>query len=122
MIALGIGVSGSIFLLPILARLFPGAAAFLFFCGAVAFLMGVSGGFIFRGVSLALAPMRTSGGGLIYAMDILGTCLGGLVAGSTLIPFWGLETTLLTAAGLTAALCLFAALSLNNQDCRVYSD
>jgi hypothetical protein len=95
-----------------LNRLLPGHFFTLLFHGITIFLLGASGGLGFRGVSLALAGLGTPGGGMIYVMDILGTSLGGLLAGSSLIPGLGIRWTLFSAGALVMVLCVFALLSL----------
>jgi len=85
---------------------------------AVTLVLGVSGGQAFRGAAVGLERGGASPGGVIYALDILGTCLGGLLAGSVLVPFLGLTGTLLLAGGINVMLPLFClcALSLVRRD------
>ncbi len=87
---------------------------------AVTVLLGAAGGLAFRGTALALERDGKSPGGVIYAVDILGTALGGLLAGSFLIPMAGLSSTFLVAGGITFLLPLislaFLSLVLDGRD------
>lgn len=80
------------------------------------FLFGAAGGLSFRGVSLALKRMGTPGGGLIYFFDIVGTFVGGWLAGSRLIPCFGIRMTLTAAGVLIMAYCLFGCLISMRRD------
>lgn len=103
--SMAVGVGSAVFVVPLL----PGGALLGF--TLVTFLVGAAGGLSFRAVSLALSTRGSEGGGLIYTMDILGTCLGGWVAGSVLIPLLGISCTLAAAGLLMAFFCLLAAKS-----------
>ncbi|MHC4944662.1 MAG: spermine/spermidine synthase domain-containing protein [Planctomycetota bacterium] len=112
LVFMALGLGAALALLPLLNRLIPGEFFTLLFYGITILLLGASGGLSFRGVSLALAGLGTPGGGMIYFMDIVGTSLGGLLVGSSLIPSLGIRWTLVAAGGIGMILCLFALFSL----------
>lgn len=102
----------AVLILPSLGGVLPGH---LFTLAAYAFitcLLGASGGLAFQGVSKALEDMGSAGGGMIYALDILGTCLGGWQAGNILIPHLGIHMTLGAAGGVAVVMFLFCAMAL----------
>jgi spermidine synthase len=76
-------------------------------------LVGAAGGFLFRGVVVALDREGRSPGGTVYFFDILGTCLGGLIAGSVLVPFLGISGTVLLAGGVMFVLPVFAIAAMS---------
>jgi hypothetical protein len=88
--------------------LFGAELAALLAFSTVTLVLGASGGLAFRGAAVALERDGASPGGLIYALDILGTSLGGLLAGSVLVPFLGLAGTVLLAGGINIVLPLLA--------------
>ena len=95
-----------------------GGAAVL---GAVCLLtavIGASGGLAFRGAAVALERSGRSPGGLIYALDILGTCAGGVLAGSVLVPFVGISGAMLLAGGVNVIVPLlsFTAVSVDRAE------
>ena len=94
--------------------LWGGEAAVLGGFALVTAVLGASGGLSFRGAAVALERSGRSPGGLIYALDILGTCVGGVLAGSVLVPFVGITGSLLLAGGMNVILPLlsFTALSV----------
>lgn|GEM_PF-442481 len=69
-------------------------------------VLGCAGGLVFRGVAVALERDGRAPGGTIYALDILGTCVGALLAGSVLIPLIGIVGALLLAGGINVLLPL----------------
>jgi len=86
--------------------------------GFVTALLGASGGLAFRGTAVALERSGRSPGGIIYALDILGTCLGGVLAGSVLAPFIGISGAMILAGGMNVILPLlsFSALCLKDKE------
>jgi len=106
------GLAAAVLLLPMLADMPPGGIETTFAFAAVTLLFGASGGLAFRGVSLALGG---DSGGMIYTMDILGTCLGGWQAASILIPALGVRNTLIVAAAAVMLLCTFSVLALGKR-------
>lgn len=108
------GVSAALGL-PVAADHVGGECLLLGAFAVVTVLLGCAGGLAFRGVALALEREGRSPGGIIYAVDIFGTCLGGLLAGSVLIPIAGLSATFIAAGGISL---LMPLISLFLQDRR----
>ncbi|MFH2000072.1 MAG: hypothetical protein ABIK28_10340 [Planctomycetota bacterium] len=103
-----LGWAETLYLISGADRLPSGPWAWLAFFGFANVLFGISGGLAFRGITRALKDMGTRGGGLIYALDILGTFAGGWLAGSRLIPCFGIGSTLSIACALFFVFCLSA--------------
>ena len=106
---------GVVLILPMVGALLSGHTATLIAYGFVTALLGMAGGQAFRGVALALEGMGAAGGGLIYTMDILGTCLGGWQAGNIMIPCLGIHMTLVVAAGVAVVLFLLSFLAVGRR-------
>ena len=107
-VCMAAGVGGCLLLSSPLGRVLPESWGVLPAFFLVTGLLGAAGGAAFRAVSLALARDGREAGGGVYALDILGTCLGGWQAGGILIPAFGIRITLCGAAALfmlTVVLC-----------------
>lgn len=100
------------------ALLWGGQSAALLGFGLVTALLGASGGLAFRGAAMALESGGRSPGGLIYTLDILGTCLGGVLAGSVLVPFVGISGVALLAGGMNVILPMlsFSVIFVNKNE------
>jgi hypothetical protein len=109
------GMGASVLLLPALGDAWSGGPLLLLAYLLATLVIGSAGGLSFQGVSLALKGPGGAGGGLIYTMDILGTCAGGWQAGNILIPYLGIHGTLLAAGGVSVLLCLFGIGALHRQ-------
>jgi len=103
--ALALGVT-------LLPGVLPGEEIVLLVFVVATLVLGASGGLAFRAVSVALEKNGKSPGGVIYSLDILGTCLGGLIAGSVLAPFVGIAGILLLAGGMNVLLPLMSIAAL----------
>jgi spermidine synthase len=98
--------------LPVLSGMLDRADAALLAYALVTVVLGASGGLAFRGAAVALERDGRSPGGTVYALDILGTCLGGVLAGSVLVPFIGIAGAFVVAGGLNLMLPAFAIAAL----------